>query len=273
MSSLPLTAGSRARYCTAYARLREVEGRGAGGDAELFALPYLRRGPLAGQWKVRSRTYDRFVAAVLVPLERRGSRPLRILDLGAGNGWLCYRMALRGHSAVALDFRTDPVDGLSAAEAYPAVLPRMFGRVAGDFAALPLSRHAFDLALFNASLHYAEDLPSVLGEAARSVRPGGRLVILDSPFYRRSEAGEAMVREKREQTRRRHGDLAEDLLALRPIEYLTRESLRAAASPFGLRFRRRRVSYPFAYEWRPVVAALRGRRAPSRFDLWEADVP
>src|SRR5262249_5671044 len=41
---------SRARYGDAYAKLREKEGRGAGGDEELFALPYLTTGPLASQW-------------------------------------------------------------------------------------------------------------------------------------------------------------------------------------------------------------------------------
>ena len=48
---------------------------------------------------------------------------------------------------------------------------------------------------------------------------------------------------------------------------------RAAASRgLGLAWRRHRVRYPLWYELRPLVARLRGRRAPSRFDLWEATV-
>ena len=266
-------AGERARYVAAYARLREQEGRGAGGDDELFALPYLTTGPLASQWKIRCRTFDRFLAAVVTPLERRVDRPLRILDLGAGNGWLAYRMALRGHLAVALDLRCDSVDGLGAGAAYARRHPKQFGRVAGSFDELPFPFRAFDIALFNASVHYAEDLSHTLGEAARAVPPGGRVVILDSPFYRHAASGEAMVEEKRRTTRERFRDLAEDLLAMTSVEYLTSGSLREAARLHGLSFRRHRVLYPLAYEWRAVRASFTGAREPSRFDLWEARVP
>ncbi|HEV8266747.1 MAG TPA: SAM-dependent methyltransferase, partial [Thermoanaerobaculia bacterium] len=65
----------------------------------------------------------------------------------------------------------------------------------------------------------------------------------------------------------------DDLLALPSIEYLTRERLADAARPLGLSFSRRRVLYPFWYESRPLVAFVKRRRAPSRFDLWEALVP
>jgi hypothetical protein len=60
------------------------------------------------------------------------------------------------------------------------------------------------------------------------------------------------------------------LLAPDFIEYLTEERLRAA---LGFEWRRHRVWYPLWYEMRPVVARLRGRRRPSRFDLWECVVP
>src|SRR5439155_20591203 len=127
-------------------------------------------------------------------------------------------------------------------------LPRMFGRVVASFEANPLSRGVFDVALFDASLHYAEDLARALREAARAVSPGGRIAILDSPFYQRKEAGETMVEEKRRTTRERFGEMAADLLAIPSIEYLTRTTLRSAAAPLGLRFERTRVTYPDWYE-------------------------
>ena len=57
---------SRARFRAAYTRHRQREGRGQGGVEELLALPYLRSGRWAGQWRVRARTFERFVSAVLV---------------------------------------------------------------------------------------------------------------------------------------------------------------------------------------------------------------
>lgn len=263
---------ARRRWARAYARLRRSEGRGAGGEAELLSLPYVTTGPLAAQWRVRSRTFDAFLARVVAPLERERGQALQVLDLGAGNGWLSARLAARGHRCVAADLRVDDVDGLAAAAPFARRLPRMFGRVAASFDALPLRGRRFDLVVFDASLHLAEDLPRVLAEAARAAAPGGRVAILDSPFYARPESGEAMRAEKRGETAARFSDLADDLLALAPVEFLTRERLGAAGARAGLAFRRRRVLYPVAYEARGVVARLRGTRTPSRFDIWVARV-
>ena len=199
--------------------------------------------------------------------------PVVRLLLGAGNGWLCYRASLLGHDATAMDVRDDAVDGLGAAAGYDPHLPKPFGRVVASFEAIPAPDGAYDLVVFNAALHYAIDLGKALAEARRVIRPGGRIAILDSPFYRRAADGEAMVREKREMAARRFGGRAEALIALPCIEYLTRERLALASAPLGLRWRRHRVRYPLAYELRPAVALLRRRRAPSRFDLWESLVP
>ncbi|MFW6201425.1 MAG: class I SAM-dependent methyltransferase, partial [Gemmatimonadota bacterium] len=204
------------RFREAYAEQRAAEGRGDGGEAELLALPYISRGPRAAQWRIRARTFDRFVRSVLAPLaRRRAPRPLRVLDLGAGNGWLCHRVARHGHRAAAVDLRDDEVDGLGAAVGYSAHLgARMFDRIAASFEALPLADDSFDVVVFNASLHYALDLRTALAEAARVVAPGGRVAILDSPFYRSNDAGDAMVAEKRERAADRFGERADALTAL-----------------------------------------------------------
>jgi SAM-dependent methyltransferase len=261
-----------ARFGAAYAQHRAAEGRGHQGD-ELLSLPFLRSGPLARQWAVRARSYAAFRDRVLRPLAADRGGPLTILDLGAGNGWLSYRVALEGHRAVALDIRDDDVDGLGAASEYVARLPDRIERVIAPFEAIPLADASSDLAVFNASLHYAVDLSAVLAEARRVVRPGGRLAILDTPFYVREADGEAMVREKQATAAACFGDKAEALLALSFIEFLTRERLAAASAPLGLRWRRLRLLYPLWYELRPLRAALAGRRPPSRFDCWVSARP
>lgn len=261
-----------ARFRAEYAAHRAAEGRAHAG-AELRALPYLRSGPLAGQWAVRARTFDAFVRRVLRPLAAAAGRPLRLLDLGAGNGWLARRAALEGHRALAVDVRDDAVDGLGAGGAFVREAGGRLGRAAASFDALPLRPESFDLAVFNASLHYALDLSAVLAEAARTVRGGGRVAILDSPFYRAEPDGAAMVSEKRTEGVRRFGGRAEALLALPFVEFLTADRLAEASRGSGLRWRRHRVRYPLRYELRPLAARLRRRRPPSRFDLWVATVP
>jgi SAM-dependent methyltransferase len=249
-----------------YARQRAAEGRGYGGDA-LRSLPYLESGPLAQQWQVRARSFEAFVRHVLQP-RMKGSR---LLDLGAGNGWLCHRAAKMGFEVVAIDIRDDDVDGLGAAKALLRGDTYLFSCVAASFDRLPLRDSNFDVTLFNASLHYALDLRGVLREAERVTSKGGTIAILDSPFYRSDEAGCAMVQEKHARGAEQFGARADVLLGQNFIEYLTRDRLAAAAPE--LTWRRHRVIYPLWYELRPLVAWLKGKRPPSRFDLWVAAVP
>jgi hypothetical protein len=97
------------------------------------------------------------------------------------------------------------------------------------------------------------------------------VAILDSPFYRSDDDGEQMVAEKRAQGAYRFGTRADVLLAQNFIEYLTPERL-AGATP-ALSWTRHRVRYPLWYEMRPLLARLREKRKPSRFDVWSARVP
>ena len=262
-----MSAPALQRFAQDYAAHRQAEGRGYAGE-ELLALPYLDAGPLARQWAVRARSFETFLTRLVRPIAAAGGRPLKLLDLGAGNGWLSYRIALEGHFTTALDIRDDEVDGLGAGRPFvQRAKGRMRIAVAG-FEDIPAPDASFDIAVFNASLHYAIDLAAVLAEAARVVRPGGRLAILDSPFYRREADGVAMVAEKSASAPQRFGPRAEALMALPFIEFLTPERLAAASAAIGMSWRRRRVRYPLWYELRPLAARLRGARAPSRFDLW-----
>jgi SAM-dependent methyltransferase len=251
-------------FASEYARYRAEEGRGYA-TTQLLQLPYLKDGPHVSQWAIRARTFDAFMAKVLRPAAARQHRPLDVLDLGAGNGWLSYRVALEGHRAFALDIRNDSVDGLGASAPFRRAAPSMECLVA-PFDTIPLSRASVDMAVFNASLHYATDLRAVLREAVRITRPGGQIAILDTPFYARESDGLAMVGEKR----MRFGDRARVLMDLPFIEFLTRERLREALPE--LAWTRHRVRYPLAYELRPLMAFLKGKRRPSRFDLWVASV-
>lgn len=264
--------GELARFRDAYGAHRAAEGRAHKGG-ELFDLPYLAKGPLARQWGVRARTFDAFMRRLLRPMAAELGRPVDLVDLGAGNGWLCYRAAMEGHRCTALDIREDEVDGLGASGEYLAAKPGLFERAISSFDSLPLPSHAVDLAVFNASLHYALDLAVTLKEAVRVVRPGGMVVILDSPFYRSERAGAAMAAEKKAQSGHSFGARAGELLALPFVEYLTRDSLRGASAALGLEWRRHRILYPLWYELRPLAAALRRRRPPSRFDMWSARRP
>lgn len=133
-----------ADFRTEYARHRASEGRALRGD-ELRSLPYLAEGALARQWAVRSRTFDKFANSILKPMSHAG--PLDVLDLGAGNGWLCHRLAKSGHRAIAIDIRDDDVDGLGAAVELLADPATQFHRVKASFDLLPFGENRFDLVI------------------------------------------------------------------------------------------------------------------------------
>jgi SAM-dependent methyltransferase len=250
-----------AQFVREYRTVRRAEGWGSSDPAYYRALPYRDLTGRFGEiWKIRARSFELFVERVLAPLERRASAPLRILDLGAGSGWLAHRLAQRDHRVAALDILDDPLDGLGAVRHYAAdVWP-----VIAEFDHLPLSPHDFDLVIFNASLHYSTDYANSLRESLRVVRPGGTLVILDSPMYSNPESGARMVREREARFLATYG-FASNVL---PSEhYLTPTRLAELSRELGIAWRVYLPSLDWQSQVRRTFGGLRARREPARFPV------
>jgi SAM-dependent methyltransferase len=253
------TAETRRRFLEDYRRIRYAEGRGSEDAAYYRALPYRDlTGRNTAMWEMRAKSWRYFETMVLPPIERAAGRPLDILDLGAGNGWMSYRLSLRGHRPVALDIFSDPRDGLGAAANYDVRFPV----VEAEFDRLPLPDSAYDLAIFNSSLHYSACYETTLSEARRCLRPSGVIAVLDSPVYRRPEHGERMAAERHAEFARRYGFPSD---ALPSIEYLDEPCLRALARSLGIRWEVHRPWYGWRWHTRPVKAWIARRRPPSRF--------
>ena len=258
---LPERALHFARFIEEYATVREAEGRGDDDAAYYRALPFT---DLSGRhtyaWTIRAAGYRAFLKSCLQPLEQRHGRPLDLLDLGAGNGWLSYRTAQRDHRAVAVDLQVNRKDGLGAHVHYDA----SFACVQAAFHRLPFSAAQFDLVVFNAALHYADDYAAVLHEALRVLRPNGRLVILDSPLYHDPSSGKTMVKEREGFFLKRFGFRSD---AVPSQHFLTFGQLDALAETLGLTYRLVRPRYGLRWRLRPAVAWLLRRREPATFAL------
>ncbi len=251
----------RHRFLEDYARIRYSEGRGSDDPVYYRELPYRdSTGRNASQWAIRGRSYRHFERFVLREIEREAGRALDILDLGAGNGWMSYRLALRNHRPVALDIFADSRDGLRAVRHYD----RRFPCIEAEFDQLPFRTGAFDLAIFNSSIHYSTDYRRTLAEVRRCLRPSGRVVVMDSPIYERREHGEQMRAERHEQFERQYGFRSD---AVPSIEFFDEEMLAALARDLGLEWTRSRPWYGLQWAVRPLRAYLKGRRPPSRFAI------
>jgi ubiquinone/menaquinone biosynthesis C-methylase UbiE len=250
---------TRTRFLEDYARIRHAEGRGSDDPAYYRALPYSDlSGRNSWQWAIRARTYRHFENHVLAPFEKEARRPLDILDVGAGNGWTSHRLALRKHQVIALDIFMDEEDGLKATKHYPVKL----APVAAEFDRLPFPDSAFDVVLYNASIHYSTDYYGTLREARRCLRRDGRVVIMDSPVYKRYEHGDLMRRERHEQFERQYGFRSD---ALRSIDFFDEETLARVASNLGIEWQRMEPWYGWRWAWRPWRSRLQRKRPPSRF--------
>ena len=248
-----------APFMREYQLVRRAERRGATQAAYYRALPFDDlSGQFAADWQIRARSFRAFAQHVLQPREREFNRPLRILDLGAGNGWLSYRLAQRGHIAAAIDLLVNPQDGLGAYVHYDAT----FTPVQAEFDRLPFDAAQFDLTIFNASLHYAVNYETTLREALRVLQPGGQIVVLDSPVYGSGSSGAQMVREREAAFTRAYGFPSN---ALPSENYLTQQRLRDLAEALQLHWRFIQPFYGWRWRLRPLMARLRGRREPARF--------
>lgn len=258
------------QFIREYELVRAKEGRGSSSPEYYLQLPFRDlTGRNDRQWQIRARTWRYMERHLLPGIERSQARGCDVLDLGAGNCWLSYRMSLRGHRPVALDLLENDNDGLGAARHYLSSLPRSFLRVQAEMDHLPFAPKQFDVAIFNASFHYSANYEQTLTEVLRCLRRPGHVIIADSPFYSCDENGQKMLKEKHAEFERRFGFRSD---SIQTREYLTSAVLSELREKLDLRWRVLKPWYGANWALRPAKARLLGRREPARFYLLWAKV-
>ena len=111
-------------------------------------------------------------------LDALGDAPLGdVLDVGTGTGRVLALLAPRARRAVGIDL-SPAMLGVARAALDPAAHPNVQVRH-GDMYHLPFGRAAVDVVVFHQVLHYADDAAAAVAEAARCLRPGGRVLVVD----------------------------------------------------------------------------------------------
>ena len=103
--------------------------------------------------------------------------PLDVADLGCGEGYLTVETARWANHVTAVD-RSPGVLARAKALAARKKCSNITWKK-GELEKLPIDNASMDVALLSQALHHAADPAQAIGEAARILKPGGRLVILD----------------------------------------------------------------------------------------------
>ena len=117
-----------------------------------------------------------------------GDQPLgRLVDIGTGTGRMIQLFAGQADGAIGIDKSSEMLRlarvKLEAADVQASLRQ-------GDMYALPLPDGSADVVLLHQVLHYAHAPAQAIGEAARLLSPGGRLLIVDFAPHGREELRE-----------------------------------------------------------------------------------
>jgi ArsR family transcriptional regulator len=105
-----------------------------------------------------------------------------VADIGCGEGYLAVEAAAWAARVVGIDRSDDVLERAKGLAERRKVTNIEWKK--GDLARLPLRDRSVDIALLSQSLHHASDPERAIGEAARVLRPKGRLLILDLKSHR-----------------------------------------------------------------------------------------
>jgi ubiquinone/menaquinone biosynthesis C-methylase UbiE len=101
-----------------------------------------------------------------------------VADVGTGTGFLAEAAIDNGARVIGIDISEGMLQQVSS-----RLAGRPFEARRTDGAALPLGDGEVEAVLANMFLHHAEDPAATIAQMARSLKPGGRLVITDADSH------------------------------------------------------------------------------------------
>ena len=103
--------------------------------------------------------------------------PADVVDIGCGEGYLTIEVARWARRVVAIDRSPAVLTRAKALAGRRRATNILFKR--GELEHLPLETATVDVAILSQALHHAADPAQAMAEAARVLRPGGRVLVLD----------------------------------------------------------------------------------------------
>lgn len=130
------------------------------------------------------------------------NKTMRVLDVGAWNGWLSQQLAVRGHLVTAMSYFADEQDGLGARKFYPNPL---WQAVQMDECDLDVIRDEFDAVILNRCVQFAPDPLQQVQAAQARVAKGGLLVVTGMSIFKDPSRHMAQTQQRASAFQQRHG--------------------------------------------------------------------
>jgi ArsR family transcriptional regulator len=132
----------------------------------------------AGDWDTIRALHVAEASVETAMVEAVGSRPFEsLLDLGTGTGRLLELLAPLYNRGIGID-ASPAMLAVARANLDRAGIGNAQVRL-GDIGNLPFARNSFDVVTVHQVLHYLDEPERAIAEAARVLRPGGRLLVVD----------------------------------------------------------------------------------------------
>ena len=126
------------------------------------------------EWKIRKRSSERLITYL-----QKKRKPLRILEVGCGNGWLSAKLSNIPNSRVTgLDINQVEIE-----QAQRVFKIDNLDFIYDSFNESTFENENFDVIVFAASLQYFPSVINVLKQALTILRHSGEIHIIDTPFY------------------------------------------------------------------------------------------
>jgi 2-polyprenyl-3-methyl-5-hydroxy-6-metoxy-1,4-benzoquinol methylase len=147
------------------------------------------------EWRLRG--YD--LAIIRRLLSRKMN--VRVLDIGAWNGWLCHHLAEMGHIVTGIDFFSDPFDGLGAKQFYPSD----WQAIQMNLDDLSVLDGTFDVVILNRCLQFFPEPLAYAAQACAKIAPGGMLILTGLQFFREPRTKIRQIKAYEQRFREQYG--------------------------------------------------------------------
>jgi release factor glutamine methyltransferase len=172
-----------------YMALRRREKR-VYSDAEVAQLPNIDvQHQHYKEWMIRKASAKKLIDF----LKRKKLQPLKILEIGCGNGWLSNQLSgIENSDITGLDINEEELQQAERVFKNNRQLKFVYGEIYSGM----LANCKFDVIIFAASIQYFKSLKEIINAALERLAEAGEIHIIDSPFYPKEEVMAAKKRSK-----------------------------------------------------------------------------